>query len=293
MNYITSCPKCETQFVLNDDLIEAYQGDVQCGSCEHVFNAQNRLTGIDDDITSAEDYQASLEDTVTLEENDDNQDEEIILVAEEATELDDPIETKHTIGDLPSNAEITLNPEPTLDINKPSFIKDFSTEDIKPAKTKKHLVLFSMFSLLLLLTAALQTIYYMRVKIAAEYPQFKPLLMKACAQLQCEIGLPQNLDFITIGDSDMQEDDNYQSVINFSSSFKNTANYAQAYPSIELTLTNSAEKVVIKKLIRPEDYLTEDTKIESGIPGGEISAIKLPLHVHEDAVAGYRMLLVY
>ncbi|MFT6067596.1 MAG: putative Zn finger-like uncharacterized protein, partial [Methylophilaceae bacterium] len=38
MNYITSCPQCDTQFLLNNELIAAYEGKVQCGSCKHVFN---------------------------------------------------------------------------------------------------------------------------------------------------------------------------------------------------------------------------------------------------------------
>ena len=54
MSYITSCPQCDTQFLLNDELIAAYGGKVQCGSCEHVFNASDRLTEVDDDVSSAD-----------------------------------------------------------------------------------------------------------------------------------------------------------------------------------------------------------------------------------------------
>jgi predicted Zn finger-like uncharacterized protein len=61
MNYITSCPACETQFMLTKEHLKAYRGKVQCGNCEHIFNAKNRLTEISDDIHSAAEYQASLE----------------------------------------------------------------------------------------------------------------------------------------------------------------------------------------------------------------------------------------
>ena len=63
MKYITSCPKCDTHFLINDELIKAHRGKVQCGSCEHVFNAKTRLTEVADEITSAEEYQAIVEET--------------------------------------------------------------------------------------------------------------------------------------------------------------------------------------------------------------------------------------
>ena len=61
MNYITSCPTCETQFLLSTEHLKAYRGKVQCGHCEHIFNAKNRLTEVSDNIQSAAEYHASLE----------------------------------------------------------------------------------------------------------------------------------------------------------------------------------------------------------------------------------------
>ena len=56
MNYITACPACETQFLINTEHLKAYRGKVQCGNCNHVFNAKNRLTEVSDDILSVEEY---------------------------------------------------------------------------------------------------------------------------------------------------------------------------------------------------------------------------------------------
>lgn len=258
MKYITSCPNCETQFLIDDELIEAFKGDVQCGNCEHVFNTQDRLTSVPDDITNAEEYQASLESEANQDAKNDAIDQYI-----------------NSTDKSPGTAD------------------DFDTHFSKAKKPIKHPILLSFFALLLILGAALQTIYHMRVKIAAEYPQFKPLLRQACLQLNCTVGLPKELDSITIGDSDMQENDLYQSVIDFSSSITNTAHYPQAYPSVVLTLTDEDGIVVIRKLIKPEDYLQADKKVEDGIPARGQSSIKLPLYVHETSVAGYRMLLTY
>jgi len=270
MKYITSCPQCDTQFLIDDELIEAYQGDVQCGNCEHVFNTQDRLTGVSDDIHSAEEYQASLEG----QQHDDA--ETIVYAPEPEIHLDEKPSTNTAV-------------ESTV----PSFIDGLTSDERRTKKKRSHGFLYGLLALLLLSAAALQAIHHYRVKIAAEYPQFKPYLVEACIHLRCEVRLPQNLDYISIGSSDMQEDDTYESVINFTSTFKNKANYAQQYPNIELTLTNERDQVVIRRLVSPSDYLPADTDIEAGMPAQGVTNIKLPLFVHQAVVAGYRMLLVY
>lgn len=289
MNYITSCPKCDTHFLLNDELIKAHRGKVQCGSCEHVFNAKNRLTEVADDITDADEYQASLED------NQETVDETVNISAQVTnnTENESAITEDNYIGTFSPSTLTTSDVEHTLDLEHVNPINDFTKRLNSAKNTKKYTALFSLLSLLLIFTAAAQAIYHLRVKIAAEHPQFKPLLVKACAHLNCTVDLPKELDLITIGDSDMQEDDNFKSVINFSSSLKNNANYPQAYPDIELTLTNADDQVAIKKLITPKDYLSADKKIEDGLPAHEVNPIKLTLYVNEATVAGYRILLVY
>jgi hypothetical protein len=146
---------------------------------------------------------------------------------------------------------------------------------------------------MLAILAGLQVIYFMRTKIAADYPQFKPYLVQACAALKCEVNLPENLDFFTIDDSDMQEDEQYKGVIKFSSLLINNANYVQAYPSIELTLTDTSEHAVLRKLIRPNDYLAANADVAAGIGSHEEARIKLAINVKDIAVAGYRVLLVY
>ncbi len=287
MKYITSCPKCETHFLLNDALIKAHRGKVQCGSCELVFNAKTRLTKVDDDITSAEEYQA------IIDEHERDGTEEITLTTTSYYQQDNSATSDSFIGEFSPDTTASAESDPALEIITTPIVDDFMNKR-KPSKIPSKpstTILLSILSLLLILSASIQSIYHLRVKIAAEYHQFKPLLVKACAQLNCTIDLPKELDLITIGDADMQEDDNYQSVINFTSSITNNANYPQAYPNIELTLTNTDDKVIIKKLILPKDYLTSGQKAEDGLFAHEV--IKLPLYVDKTSVAGYRILLVY
>lgn len=300
MNYITSCPECDTHFLLNTEHIKSHRGKVQCGNCEHVFNAKNRLTEIPDDITSAEEYQASL-DREADEANENVEDtltDEIVIEAVDATLGEDA----SYIGEFnPDTASPDTEPalaEPEASdtdnpINTPTIFDDVDEAPSFSKKTGKSNVWPIILSMLLLFSAAAQATYFMRVKIAAEYPQFKPLLVDACQQLNCTIELPKNLDFITIGDSDMQEDENYEGVINFSSALTNNARYAQAYPNIALTLTNAEDQPVIKKLIFPKEYLAAGVTANNGVGAREEVHIKLAIRVSDEDVAGYRVLLVY
>jgi len=297
MNYITSCPACETQFLLNKEHLKAHRGKVQCGHCEHIFNAKNRLTEISDNIHSPDEYNASLESHAS----------ESVQVIDEK-----PISEvlNVVLGSVPNLENLESNQEtdyPYIGNNTPEIIESYTANQLQTPTSIEDLATDPKFlrqksklnfwllllSLMLAVLAGLQVIYYMRTKIAADYPQFKPYLVQACAALKCEVNLPENLDFFSIDDSDMQEDEQYKDVIKFSSLLINNANYVQAYPSIELTLTDTSEQAVLRKLIRPNDYLAANANVAAGIGSHEEARINLAINVKGIAVAGYRVLLVY
>ena len=304
MNYITSCPACETQFLLSTEQLKAHRGKVQCGNCEQIFNAKNRLTEVSDDIHSAAEYQASIEahdhdSTLAVDEKPIS---EVLNVALGAVpslnDLDDLEADKKASNAYIAKANIESQPDIIAvydvdQINVPIYIDDLSTNpNFDKPKTKVNYWLV-LFGLILAILAALQSIYYMRTSLAADYPQFKPYLVQACVQLQCAIELPKNLNFFALDDSDMQEDFEHKDVIKFSSLLINNAPYAQTYPNIELTLTDTADQPVLRRLIKPSEYLASSTNAATGIESREEMRINLNINVADIAVAGYRVLLVY
>ena len=304
MNYITSCPACETQFLLSTEQLKAHRGKVQCGNCEQIFNAKNRLTEVSDDIHSPAEYQASIEahDSDSASATDEKPISEVLNVALGAVpslnnldDLETEIKPDNTYVDnsyTKSQADI-IEVYDVDQINAPIYIDDLSTNPRFDKPKTKVSVWLLLFGLILAILAGLQSIYYMRTSLAADYPQFKPYLVQACAQLQCEINLPKNLDFFALDDSDMQEDFEHKDVIKFSSLLINNAPYAQTYPNIELTLTDTADQPVLRRLIKPSEYLANSTNAASGIDSREEMRINLSIDVADIAVAGYRVLLVY
>ena len=304
MNYITSCPACETQFLLSTEHLKAHRGKVQCGQCEHIFNAKNRLTEILDDIHNPVEYQASIEahERDITQAIDEKPISEVLNVALGAApnldNLDNLELDKKSNHAYIGNTNIESQPD-IIDvydvdqINAPIYIDDLTTNPkFDKPKTKVNVWLV-LFGLILAILAVLQSVYYLRTSISADYPQFKPYFVLACAALKCEIDLPRNLDFFALDDSDMQEDFERIDVIKFSSLLINNAPYAQAYPNIELTLTDTSDQPVLRKRIKPSEYLASNTNANAGIDSREEMRINLSINVSDMVVAGYRVLLLY
>ncbi|WP_047540508.1 zinc-ribbon and DUF3426 domain-containing protein [Methylotenera versatilis] len=331
MNYITACPACETQFLITKEHLKAYRGKVQCGNCNHIFNAKNRLTEVSEDfqnaeehaeahtsseiesdeiVTSASDIESTPSESITTELSSSGDEkpinEKLNVVLEAVPDLSDLTSADSAPPDLdsaettrdsyiskPITETISENDIDIESIRAPILIEDL-TADPKFQLTKpKRNVWLLVAICLLLIVAILQSTYFSRSKIAANYPQFKPYLVQACEYLRCKINLPQQLDLLTIDDSDMQESQDYQDVIAFSSLVINNANYVQAYPNIELTLTDAEDKPVLRKLVKPQEYLQASTDAAKGLAAHEEERIKLMINVHNLSVAGYRVLLTY
>lgn len=301
MNYITACPACETQFLLTTVHLKAHRGKVQCGHCEHIFNAKNRLTEVSEDIHSAAEYNASLDSSkqsasVNTEENPINKVLDGVLGAVPNLEDLNASSTLYTADSDPfigDQTHINIEDNYSYEDETPIAIDDLAT-DPKFKKNKVKLNVWSLLLCLLLITlAVLQSIYFLRTKIAAEYPQFKPYLAQACSYLQCTIDLPKNAELFSIDDSDMQESEQYAKVIDFSSLLINNANYIQAYPNIELTLTDTDDRPVVRRLIKPGEYLKNGANMAAGMASKDEVRVKLAINVSDLSVAGYRVLLAY
>jgi hypothetical protein len=154
-------------------------------------------------------------------------------------------------------------------------------------------MLWFFFAAMLLLAAIAQSIYFLRNQIAIYYPNTKPMLAKACAQIGCNIDLPKKIELIVIDDSDIQEDTNYAGLMRLSSTLINQAGFNQAYPNLELTLTDTEDKPKLRRMFKPTEYLPANTNIAIGLAPGEEIKVKLAMSTHGVTVAGYRVFVTY
>lgn len=296
MPLVTSCPECNTQFVVKKEQLKAYDGQVRCGTCQHVFNAKTYLIKQTRAKKAAPTKVEAVLSEISLAPDTQPETTEHIEVTVPAHLLDQSFE--ETTATTPANDDIAsaTQAEPNQDnYQTPSFLNDLTVDEPLDKGWRRRPFSWAAFALsvVLLLLLLGQSTYFLRTEIASLYPQTKPLLTQACQVLKCTVPLPQQIDLLTIDDSDMQEHLTYQNVLVFSSTLINHANFAQAYPNIELTLTNTEDEPVLRRTFKAADYLQSTTSAALGIAAKEEIRIKLQLNTSDIAVAGYRVSLNY
>ena len=138
-----------------------------------------------------------------------------------------------------------------------------------------------------------QSAYFFRVSIAVHVPALKPALVAYCRMLNCTVPLPQDAALISIESSDLDADTEHDNQITLNALLRNRAAYTQSFPMLSLTLNDSHDKPLARRLFQPPEYLPQDESEPSGFaPNHEIS-IKLHLDVADLKASGYRLELFY
>jgi hypothetical protein len=117
--------------------------------------------------------------------------------------------------------------------------------------------------------------------------------VQVCEKIGCSIDLPKKIEFILIDDSDIQEDAEHAGVMRLSTTLINQAGFYQAYPNLELTLTDVEDKPKLRRIFKPIEYLPAKTDIALGLAAGAVVKVKLAMTSQGIAVAGYRVFVSY
>jgi predicted Zn finger-like uncharacterized protein len=278
MRVITHCPACQTQFFATEEQLNQHGGKVRCGQCMHVFDAREQLISVAEDSANTADSSSLNDNTSSI--------------------VDVPATPAVAAAESPKDSTEITGADSTADTaeQQPSFLG----YAIKKKKNRSNQItnksrtwLWAFATLMLILIAGLQSIYFLRDEIAIYYPNAKPYLVQACQKLSCSINLPQNIEFIVIDDSDMQEDAEHPGLVRFASTLINNGSHVVAYPNLELTLTDVEDKPVLRRIFKANEYLPAETNIADGIQAGTETRIKLAVTTSDIAVAGYRVFVTY
>lgn len=281
------------------DLASTAQQDASLDS-EHITEVlelsatQDEIAAFDDALDQNKDLDIKVLDIKASDANDNDR----IMI--EAGDFEDSqlIADSHAINhsDTKNKALDEITRLTAIADKKSSYFDDLAALEkskIKHVakKSKRWLWLFGNFVFFISIT--LQSIYFLRNEIATYYPQFKPYLQAACLHLNCSIALPRQIQWIIIDDSDMQEDVNKPSVMHLTSNLMNKAAFNQAYPDVQLTLTDTDDKPISRRLFKPQEYLPAGTNLATGFAANSEVRIKLSISTPDIGVAGYRLYVSY
>jgi hypothetical protein len=188
--------------------------------------------------------------------------------------------------ELPELPVAESEPAPISDLAQPSFVRQAQRRAGWQRPWVR--VLLNAFALLLLLTLGLQVTVQERDRIAVMVPELKPWLQQLCEPLQCELAPFKQIDAIVIDGSSFSKirNDNYR----LSFSLKNVSPWPLATPAVELTLTDTQDQPVLRRVILPREVALAPVSLDSGSEWQPSLTLALDGKVQ---VAGYRLLAFY
>ena len=152
---------------------------------------------------------------------------------------------------------------------------------------------FTLVALLLILALAGQVIFYFRSEIATTMPSLRPILTSASEALGSDLPLPRHVELISIEVSDLQNDPAHGNLLVLNATLRNRAAYGQAYPSLELSLTDTQDAAVARRVFAPAEYLSPKTPADQPFAANSDLAVRLWIEAREIAAAGYRLYVFY
>lgn len=144
----------------------------------------------------------------------------------------------------------------------------------------------------LLLFGCIGQLYYFRNTLVTQYPDTRPILGAICAQFNCSLVLPKDIALLSIEASDLQRLQD-GSMLVVSAIIVNRAPYVQAYSFLDLTLTDTHEQIVARRIFHPVEYLPRQIDFRRGIAGNSEMTIKLYIRTADISAVGYRLNLFY
>lgn len=154
-------------------------------------------------------------------------------------------------------------------------------------------VLMSVGSVLLLVMLLAQAIYAFRNQIAAWLPQTTPVLVEVCARIGCDVGLPTQIDAVSIESSELQTLVPNQNTFVLNALLRNRSQVAQAWPSIELTLNDANEKAIARRVFSPREYLVAVKDSRKGFDANSEQQVRVFFELSDLKASGYRVYLFY
>jgi hypothetical protein len=247
------------------DQLKLRAGLVRCGACEEVFNALDHLLP---ENTSTPDNQAAPDTP------------EVQASSADAL-IDHPMPL--AIDTLSENLNFSNDDEP-------SFVLD--------ARRTKRIARISRIalitgSLVLGIGALLQSLYTFPDQLAVAVPQARPFLLESCALLNCRLDMAAQINALNVEAVEMQPLATPKDSFMLTVLLRNRSNKIQTWPHVELSLNDSDDKTVARKIFKPEHYLKSPSDVDQGIAANSEQSVKLNFETRLFKPEGYRVILFY
>ncbi|HJU24674.1 MAG TPA: DUF3426 domain-containing protein [Casimicrobiaceae bacterium] len=298
----TRCPGCATIFRVSAEQIALREGQVRCGQCRAIFDANNHRLALDPPRAADGEAAPQAERDLAHPKPPDTeaaktQEAELQVEAKEASEPDGAeAEVSAPNGAEPQGDEhevAVAREETTLPLQDgPLLVQRLEWKPRKSLRERPKTLYGALIALLVAGIVA-QVLLEYRDGLAAHAPFTRPILGAACAIARCTIGPLHDTSALSIDASDLQADPAHRGLLKLTATIRNRASYPIAWPHLELTLTDASDNVVARRALAPTEYAGAAADPARGIPGNGEDLVTLFVDASQTSQAGYRLYLFY
>jgi predicted Zn finger-like uncharacterized protein len=256
----SQCPECMTIFKLGGAELAAAHGSVRCSHCNAIFDAL-----------------PSLSEQLPPE----------------------------PIGKLPRHATQAAPPQLDLPVFRPNRgdqgalfadpqdrSRTHERTAAVPQFTRRHRPrqaggngrwVLGSFVLLLLLGGE---IAWAKRSLWLDDSGLRPMLEDVCANLHCQLPLRRDDNLLQLASRDIRPHPSVAGALIISATLQNVADFAQPFPTVEITLSNLDEQRIAMRRFRPGEYVNDPRSLERGLaPQAKAALVFEVADPGKDAVA--------
>ena len=312
---LTTCPNCAAQFKVQPEQLNVRQGRVMCGRCRQVFNAFQSLTRISDNDAIAAAAPATESHEAAELQPDTSAAAGLFLREEppvptllhdappEARVPGPEFDTPAEIVDPPDEAALAMTeqaavpapvppesveaeekplqwlpddqPQSAADATNP-LLADIPGQRREPAARSRG---WAFGAVVLALVLVAQSVYLFRATLVRNYPQLRPAFVAACDWLGCSRNWARDDTDLRIEASDLIEAPGQAGRIQLTATLVNRGGVPQDFPALELKLTDSANQVLLSRILQPQEYLGRTPAREESLQPNAETYVNLNIEV--------------
>ncbi len=241
------CPECLTIYKLGAAELAAGHGSVRCGHCNAVFDALRTLT-----------EQLPPEPVHEL--------------APHPPSVAPPQLTIPALRPQPAQQTLLFDPDERRPRaaargHLPAFAR------VRPARPPAHHWPWRVGVALLLASLGAQ-IGYAERSVLLDDARVRPWLDRFCAEFRCRLPLRHDPATLQLLSRDIRPHPSVPNALIISATLRNDAPFPQAFPAVEITLSDLDENRVAMRRFLPQEYLGDSRGIANGLaPGGTAALV--------------------
>ncbi len=146
---------------------------------------------------------------------------------------------------------------------------------------------------LLLFSALLaQGIYFYGSDVARLSPSLKPTLAGVCHVMGCELTPPQDINLIDLVEARVAPHPKFNKALRIRATLVNRASFAQAFPTMEVTLSDNSGQVIARRAFKPAEYVEKSRADNELMPPNVAIPVLLDVTHPDNRALGYEIRLL-